>query len=113
MENFLKKIYTLIIQHMSYIRKLEAACGSGGAFQHKSERECEFGKLFYGEVMPYLGEMPDDVRESILEVEKLHTEFHTRALSVGEPCTQSRINDLHKIADYLIIRLTRLESGQA
>ncbi len=113
MENFLKNIYTLIIQHMSYIRRLEEACGTGCEFPHKTEKECEFGKLFYSEVFPYVGEMPEDIRHAILEVERLHTQFHEKASNIQAPCTGSgQINDLHKIADFLIIRLTKLESAR-
>ncbi len=113
MENFLKNIYTLIIQHMSYIRRLEEACGKGGEITHKTEKECDFGKLFYSEVFPYVGEMPEDIRRAILEVEKLHTQFHEKARDIRTPCTGTgQINDLHKIADFLIIRLTKLESAR-
>lgn len=113
MENFLNKIYTLIVQHMAYVRRLEAACNENRDFPHKTERECDFGKLLYTEVMPFLDEMPEDVRRSVLEIEMLHTDFHVKARELPGHGEKLNINDLHRITDFLIIRLTKLERGKA
>ena len=94
---------------MGYVKRLTVACNTGQDFPHKSAHDCEFGKSLYGEVIPRLDDMPENIRQAVLEIEGLHTDFHTKAGHIARSCEKSDINDLHTITDFLVIRLTRLE----
>jgi hypothetical protein len=111
MDNFLNKIYLLINQHIAYVKRLIVACNNEQDFTHRTEHECEFGRLLYGEVMPQLAEMSEPVRQAVLEIERLHTDFHTRARNIVHPCENSDLKSLNTITDFMIIRLTRLEKN--
>ncbi len=69
-------------QHELYIKRLKRAIESRGDFAHKEycrdtkENCCAFGKAFYRDIMPNLEEFPEQVREVILQIEKVHCEFH-------------------------------------
>jgi hypothetical protein len=109
MDNFIYKIYSLTTQHLAYIRRLDAACKSGQPFVHKTERECEFGRLLYGEVMPEFDQLPEDIRPIVLEVERLHKDFHAKAKTITCPYEKADMDGLHRITDFLIINLTKLD----
>ncbi|MCX8067860.1 MAG: CZB domain-containing protein [Anaerolineae bacterium] len=109
MEQFLQKIYTLINHHLTYAKRLRQFLMDGGEFQHRSERECEFGRLFYGEVFPQANEFPPEIRDLIVDIERLHREFHQLACQITETCDEKDLQALYHATDMLILRLTRLE----
>jgi hypothetical protein len=62
-----------------------------------------------GEVMPELDGLPEDMRQTVLEIERLHKGFHACAKNLTCPYTKTDINALHQITDFLIINLTKLD----
>lgn len=109
MEQFLQKIYTLINHHLSYVKRLKQFLANGGEFQHRSERECEFGQLFYSEVYPQADQFPPEIRDLIYEIERLHRDFHQLACQITETCEEKDLQALYQATDLLIVRLTKLE----
>ncbi|WPM32629.1 CZB domain-containing protein [Hydrogenobacter sp. T-2] len=74
--SLLRDLDIYLSQHAIYISKLERAIESCQPFEHKTCRECAFGKRFYEEVYPYMEEYEDNIKEMLHEIEKLHCHFH-------------------------------------
>jgi hypothetical protein len=106
MSEFLDKIYTLINHHLNYTKRLRLSMETGVAFQHQSERECEFGRLFYGQVYPCANQLPAPVGSVILEIEELHRKFHHTACYAHD---ETKIKEMYHLTDLLISRLVKLE----
>ncbi len=80
--SLLRDLDIYLSQHALYISKLERAIESGQPFEHKTCRECAFGKKFYEEVYTRMEEYEDEIKELLYEIEKLHCDFHEVASKI-------------------------------
>lgn len=71
-----------ICQHALYINKLERAIKEGKPFEHKDCHSCNFGKRWDELVAPVKGELPEDVRAVLEEIESIHCEFHEISMQI-------------------------------
>lgn len=80
--DLLRDIDIYMSQHAIYISKLERALENKEPFEHKTCRDCNFGKKFYQDIYPYIGDYDENIKEIILEIEKIHCEFHEIAAKI-------------------------------
>ncbi len=80
--SLLRDLDIYISQHAIYISKLERVIENRQPFEHKTCRECSFGKKFYQEVYPHMEAYEDKIKELLHEVEKLHCDFHEIASKI-------------------------------
>ncbi|WP_340695898.1 CZB domain-containing protein [Hydrogenobacter thermophilus] len=66
-----------------YINKLDKAISNRTNFEHKTCRECAFGKIFYYEIYPNIDQYDDGIKRLILDIEKSHCEFHEIASTIN------------------------------
>jgi len=81
--SLLRDLDIYLSQHALYISKLERAIENRQPFEHKTCRECAFGKRFYEEVYPCMEEYEDKIKELLYEIEKLHCDFHEVASKIN------------------------------
>lgn len=81
--SLLKELDLYISQHAIYVSKLEKALERREPFEHKTCRECNFGRKFYSEIYPFLQDFKEHIRSLILEIEKLHCTFHELACKIN------------------------------
>jgi hypothetical protein len=65
----------LISQHAIYISKLERAVKNREDFAHRTCHECNFGVKWDSTVVPVKGELPEEVRALVEEIEKFIVSF--------------------------------------
>ncbi len=111
--NLLRELDIYISQHAIYISKLERAISNKEPFEHKTCKDCAFGKKFYQEVYPSLGEYEEEIRSIILDIEKLHCEFHNIASEINtqNPSEEdlSKLNSVKELSTDLFQRLLSLK----
>ncbi|MGK0689874.1 MAG: CZB domain-containing protein [Aquificaceae bacterium] len=95
-----KDIDLIMASHATYISKLEKSIKNNQPFEHKSHKDCSFGKRFYPEVYARLEEYPPHIRELIEEIEKTHREFHEIAFEVEKASSEEeKLKILNMVKD--------------
>ncbi len=82
LRNLLEDLDILMSQHALYISKLEKAIKSGESFDHKTCHECNFGVIWDNDVVPIKGELPEEIKSVVEEIEKIHCEFHEVSMQI-------------------------------
>jgi hypothetical protein len=112
LRELLNEVDMLISQHVIYIFKLERAIKDGEEFAHKTCHECNFGVEWDSKVAPVKGELPEEVRALVEEIEKIHCEFHEISMQIDpknpQPSDEEKINRMSELSSLLIQRLLAL-----
>lgn len=103
----------LISQHAIYISKLERAIKNGKEFAHKTCHECNFGVRWDGMVVPIKGELPEEVKALVEEIEKIHCEFHEVSMQIDPKNPRSsdeeKLNRMKELSSLLFQKLLALK----
>lgn len=108
-------------QHEIYIKRLKKAISSRDDFTHKEccrdtkENCCAFGQAFYRDIMPNLEEFPEQVKEVIPQIEKVHCEFHEIGKQIDtknpDEALVKKMQDTSLTLYQLLMRLERMLMG--
>ncbi len=82
LKSLFENLDILMSQHALYISKLEKAIKSGKSFNHKTCHECNFGVIWDNHVVPIKGELPEEIKSVVEEIEKIHCEFHEVSMQI-------------------------------
>ncbi len=101
LRNLLEDLDILMAQHAIYTRK---------SFNHKTCHECNFGVIWDNHVVPIKGELPEEIKSVVEEIEKIHCEFHEVSMQI-DPLNphQSYQEKLIKMKDLYLRRLVKEE----
>ncbi len=84
-------------------------------FEHKTCRDCAFGKKFYSEIFPHVEEYEEKVKELLHDIEKLHCDFHEIASKIDtqnpKPEDVGTIKELKDRSTHLFQLLLALKRG--
>jgi len=103
----------LISQHAIYMSKLESAIKNCEEFTHKTCHECNFGVEWDSIVVPVKGELPEEVRALVEEIEKIHCEFHEVSMQIDpknpQPSDEEKLNRMKELSASLFQKLLALK----
>jgi RNA polymerase subunit RPABC4/transcription elongation factor Spt4 len=113
LRELLNEADVLISQHAIYISKLERAIKNCEEFAHKTCHECNFGVKWDGMVVPVKGELPEEARALVEEIEKVHCEFHEVSMQIDPKNPQSsdeeKLNRMKELSSLLFQKLLALK----
>ena len=102
-----------ISHHAIYISKLERAIKNCEEFAHKTCHECSFGIKWDSIVVPVKGELPEEVRALVEEIEKIHCEFHEVSMQIDpknpQPSDEEKLNRMKELSTLLLQKLLALK----
>jgi len=102
-----------ISQHAIYISKLERAIKNREEFAHKTCHECNFGVKWDNMVVPIKGELPEEVKALVEEIEKIHCEFHEVSMQIDpknpQPSDEEKLDRMRKLSTSLFQKLLSLK----
>jgi len=102
-----------ISHHAIYISKLERAVKNHEEFAHKTCHECSFGIKWDSIVVPVKGELPEEVRALVEEIEKIHCEFHEVSMQIDpknpQPSDEEKLNRMKELSASLFQKLLALK----
>jgi hypothetical protein len=113
LKELINEIDVFISQHAIYISKLERAIKDGKEFAYKTCHECNFGVEWDSKVVPVKGELPEEVRALVEEIEKIHCEFHGLSMQIDpkkpQPSDEEKINRMQELSIALFQKLLALK----
>jgi len=113
LKELLNEADMLISQHAIYISKLERAIRDGKEFAHKTCHECNFGVEWDSTVVPVKGELPEEVRALVEEIEKIHCEFHEVSMQIDpknpQPSDEEKLNRMKELSTLLFQKILALK----
>jgi hypothetical protein len=113
LRELLDEVDMLISQHAIYISKLERAVKNREDFAHRTCHECNFGVKWDSMVVPVKGELPEEVRALVEEIEKVHCEFHEVSMQIDPKNPQSsdeeKLNRMKELSTALFQKLLALK----
>ncbi len=102
-----------ISHHVLYLSKLEKAIRNREEFAHKTCHECSFGIKWDSMVVPIKGELPEEVKALVEEIEKIHCEFHEVSMQIDPKNPQSsdeeKFDRMKKLSTSLFQKLLALK----
>jgi hypothetical protein len=113
LRELLDEVDMLISQHAIYISKLERAVKNREDFAHRTCHECNFGVKWDSTVVPVKGELPEEVRALVEEIEKIHCEFHEVGMQIDpknpQPSDEEKLNRMKELSTSLFQKLLALK----
>ena len=113
LRELLNEVGMFISQHAIYISKLERAIKNCEEFTHKTCHECNFGVEWDSKVVPVKGELPEEVRTLVDEIEKIHCEFHQVSMQIDpknlQPSDEEKLNIMRELSTALFQKLLALK----
>ncbi len=113
LRELLNEVDILISQHAIYISKLERAIKDVKEFAHKTCHQCNFGVKWDSMVVPVKGELPEEVRALVEEIEKVHCEFHEVSMQIDpknlQPSDEEKLNRMKELSSLLFQKLLALK----
>jgi hypothetical protein len=95
------------------ISRLERAIKNREEFTHKTCHECNFGVEWDSMVVPVKGELPEEVRTLVDEIEKIHCEFHQVSMQIDpknlQPSDEEKLNIMRELSTLLFQKLLALK----
>ena len=102
-----------ISHHALYISKLEKAIRNREEFAHKTCHGCSFGVKWDSMVVAIKGELPEEVRALVEEIEKIHCEFHEVSMQIDpknhQPSDEKKLNRMKELSTALFQKLLALK----
>jgi len=113
LRELINEVGMFISQHAIYISKLERAIKNCEEFTHKTCHECNFGVEWDSKVVPVKGELPEEVRTLVDEIEKIHCEFHQVSMQIDpknlQPSDEEKLNIMRELSTALFQKLLALK----
>jgi hypothetical protein len=113
LRDLLNEADMLISQHAIYISKLERAVKNREDFAHKTCHQCNFGVEWDSIVVPVKGELPEEARALVEEIEKIHCEFHEVGMQIDpknfQPSDEEKLNRMKELSSLLFQKLLALK----
>jgi hypothetical protein len=113
LEELANKVGIFISHHDAYVSRLERAIKDSEEFAHKTCRECNFGVEWDSMVVPVKGELPEEVRALVEEIEKIHCEFHGISMQIDpknfQPSDEEKLNRMREMSNLLLRKLLALK----
>jgi hypothetical protein len=113
LKELINEMEMFISQHAIYISKLERAIRNHEEFAHKTCHECSFGVKWDSMVVPIKGELPEEVKALVEEIEKIHCEFHEVSMQIDpknpQPSDEEKLNIMKELSSSLFQKLLALK----
>jgi hypothetical protein len=113
LRELLNEVGMFISHHAIYISKLERAIKNREEFTNKTCHECNFGVEWDSMVVPVKGELPEEVRALVEEIEKIHCEFHEVSMQIDpknpQPSDEEKLNIMRELSTELFQKLLALK----
>jgi hypothetical protein len=113
LRELLNEVDILISQHTIYISKLERAFKNREDFAHQTRDKDGFGARWNSMVVPIKGELPEEVRALVEEIEKIHCEFHEVSMQIDpknpQPSDEEKLNRMKELSTLLFQKLLALK----